>query len=60
VQRGPAAVARTLYEESEDSRARRAREAEKRRRFDEPAAELKGRPTKRDRRDLDRWHESES
>ena len=59
-QRGPATVARTLYEESEESRARRAREAERRRRFDEPAAELKGRPTKRDRRDLDRWHEGES
>ncbi|HUP94147.1 MAG TPA: RNA-binding S4 domain-containing protein [Burkholderiales bacterium] len=59
-QRGPATVARTLYEESEESRARRAREAEKRRRFEDPAAELKGRPTKRDRRDLDRWHEGES
>lgn len=59
-QRGPATVARTLYEESDESRARRAREAEKRRRFEEPAAELKGRPTKRDRRDLDRWHEGES
>ena len=59
-QRGPATIARTLYEESEESRARRAREAEKRRRFEDPAAELKGRPTKRDRRDLDRWHDSES
>ena len=59
-QRGPATIARTLYEESEESRLRRAREAEKRRRFDDPAADLKGRPTKRDRRDLDRWHDSES
>ena len=57
--RGPAPVARLLYEESEESRARRAREAEKRRRFHEPAAELKGRPTKRDRRDLDRFQDSE-
>lgn len=58
-QRGPAPVARLLYEESEESRAARAREVEKRRRFHEPAAELKGRPTKRDRRDLDRWNEPE-
>jgi ribosome-associated heat shock protein Hsp15 len=58
-QRGPAPVARLLYEETEESRARRAREAEKRRRFQEPAAELKGRPTKRDRRDLDRFQDSE-
>ena len=53
--RGPATVARTLYEESEDSRAKRALEVEKRRRFNEPASTLKGRPTKRDRRTLEKW-----
>ena len=57
--RGPAAVARTLYEEGEESRQRRALEIEKRRRFNEPASTLKGRPTKRDRRVLDAWQDSE-
>lgn len=45
-----APIARTLYEESEESIARRAKEAERRKLFTEPAADLKGRPTKRDRR----------
>jgi ribosome-associated heat shock protein Hsp15 len=58
-QRGPATVARTLYEESEESRARRALEVEKRRRFHEPAEARKGRPTKRERRDLERWQDTE-
>jgi ribosome-associated heat shock protein Hsp15 len=56
-QRGPAAVARTLYEESEASREKRALEVEKRRRVNEPASTLKGRPTKRDRRDLERFQD---
>jgi ribosome-associated heat shock protein Hsp15 len=56
-QRGPAAVARTLYEESEVSREKRALEVEKRRRVNEPASTLKGRPTKRDRRDLERFQD---
>jgi len=58
--RGSATVARTLYEESEESRARRALEIEKRRRFNEPASTLKGRPTKRDRRVLDDWKDAEA
>ncbi|QBE63305.1 RNA-binding S4 domain-containing protein [Pseudoduganella lutea] len=45
-----APIARTLYEESEESIARRIKEAERRKLFHEPAADLKGRPTKRDRR----------
>ena len=45
-----APIARTLYEESEESIARRVKEAERRKLFHEPAADLKGRPTKRDRR----------
>ena len=57
--RGPATVARTLYEESEESQAKRALEVVKRRRFNEPASTLKGRPTKRDRRVLDSWRENE-
>ena len=58
-QRGPAVVARMLYEESEESRAKRALEVEKRRKFNEPASTLKGRPTKRDRRVLDEWQDSD-
>jgi ribosome-associated heat shock protein Hsp15 len=53
--RGPATEARLLYEESAESIA--AREAEQmRRKFTvEPAADIHGRPTKRDRRQLDRF-----
>ena len=58
-QRGPAAAARLLYQESEESMARRALEVARRRRFNEPASTLKGRPTKRDRRVLDRWQGGE-
>jgi ribosome-associated heat shock protein Hsp15 len=57
--RGPATVARTLYEESAESRAGREAEALRRRDRPEPALFRKGRPTKRDRRDLDRWHDSD-
>jgi ribosome-associated heat shock protein Hsp15 len=49
--RGPAVQARTLYEEAEASREERERRIAQRR-F-EPAAALKGRPTKRDRRRLE-------
>jgi ribosome-associated heat shock protein Hsp15 len=48
--RGPAPVARNLYEETDVSVARRAAVAENRRLFREPSADFKGRPTKRDRR----------
>lgn len=57
--RGSASVAQTLYEESEESGAKRALEALRRRRFNEPASTLKGRPTKRDRRVLDDWKDAE-
>ncbi len=53
-QRGPAPVARQLYEETADSIQRREQEAERRRLFAEPADAIRGRPTKRDRRQLDR------
>jgi ribosome-associated heat shock protein Hsp15 len=56
-QRGPAPVARTLYAETGESQAKRALEVEKRRRFNEPASTIQGRPTKRDRRVLDRWQD---
>jgi ribosome-associated heat shock protein Hsp15 len=51
--RGPAPEARKLYEESADSQAERARRGDLRRWGAEPSADLKGRPTKRDRRRLD-------
>jgi ribosome-associated heat shock protein Hsp15 len=51
--RGPAAQARTLYVETEAGRTERERRADLRRWGAEPAAALKGRPTKRDRRKLD-------
>jgi ribosome-associated heat shock protein Hsp15 len=51
--RGPAEQARKLYEETPASRAERERRIDMRRLGPEPAAALKGRPTKRDRRRLD-------
>ena len=56
--RGPASEARLLYEETADSIA--AREAEQaRRKFEhEPSADIHGRPTKRDRRQLGRFSNS--
>lgn len=52
--RGPAPVARLLYEETADSLAAREHAAEMRRLSPEPAMEIDaGRPTKRDRRRID-------
>ncbi|MGH8690838.1 MAG: RNA-binding S4 domain-containing protein [Burkholderiales bacterium] len=51
--RGPAEQARKLYEETEASRAERERRRDLRRWGAEPAAALKGRPTKRDRRRIE-------
>lgn len=51
--RGPAPVAAKLYQETEESTARRARAAEMRRLAPEPSLDYdEGRPTKRDRRIL--------
>lgn len=53
--RGPAPQALALYEETADSLAHRQRAAEARRLAPEPASSIEqGRPTKRDRRDLER------
>lgn len=52
-QRGSATVAQLLYEETPDSKQLREAEAERRRLSPEPAMSIEGgRPTKRDRRDL--------
>lgn len=51
--RGPAAEARKLYEETAAGRAERERRMDLRRWAAEPAAGIKGRPTKRDRRRLE-------
>ena len=52
--RGAAPVAQRLYDETGESRQRRARAAERRALAREPALDLKGRPTKRDARELRR------
>lgn len=50
--RGGASVARLLYGETPASIARREQLAEERKLFREPGTTIKGRPTKRDRRQL--------
>ena len=57
--RGPAEQARKLYEETPEGRAERERRLDLRRWGPEPAAGIKGRPTKRDRRRLDEWTHNE-
>ena len=52
--RACATQAQTLYAETLKSIAQRQNEAEQRRLFHEPTSVLKGRPTKRDRRLLDK------
>jgi ribosome-associated heat shock protein Hsp15 len=53
--RGSASVAQTLYSETERSIAERQKKAEQRKLFREPSEAIKGRPTKRDRRQLDKF-----
>ena len=54
-QRGPAPVAQQLYEETEESLRLKAQAAEQRHFTSDPASSLAhGRPTKRDRRSLDK------
>lgn len=53
--RGPAAVAQTLYRESEPSREARLKLAEERKAMQEFAPLPQGRPTKRDRRRIIRF-----
>jgi ribosome-associated heat shock protein Hsp15 len=59
VRRGPASAARLLYQESEESRLKRQAEAAEHRTELNLSAALQGRPTKRDRRRLDRLSEGD-
>jgi ribosome-associated heat shock protein Hsp15 len=52
--RGPAAVAQTLYRETEASRASRLKMAEERKSMPHFEALREGKPSKRDRRKIDR------
>lgn len=56
-QRRPAPEARLLYRETPESEEARTRAAEERRLAPTPGADLRGRPTKRDRRQLGRLRE---
>jgi len=51
--RGGAPVARTLYFETDESIAKRENDKVARRLYPEPSLEIKGRPTKRDRRAME-------
>lgn len=56
--RGPASAAALLYEETAESLALRAAQTERRRLAPEPAESIvQGRPSKRDRRELDAWRQ---
>ena len=55
--RGSATVARALYTEDEASRVKREEQVALRKFAADPAQERHGRPTKRERRQLERWRD---
>jgi ribosome-associated heat shock protein Hsp15 len=55
--RGPAAVAQTLYRETEASRELRQKLAEERKAMPHPEALREGKPSKRDRRQIHRFRD---
>ena len=57
-QRKAAPLARLLFEETPESFLARQTVAENRRFYSEPSQEIAGRPTKRNRRALERWKEN--
>ncbi|MFY9136027.1 RNA-binding S4 domain-containing protein [Zwartia sp.] len=57
-QRKSAPLARLLFEETPESLLARQTVAENRRFYSEPSQEIAGRPTKRNRRALERWKEN--
>lgn len=56
--RGSATVARTLYAEDEASRVKREEQAALRKFAADPGQDRHGRPTKRERRQLERWRDN--
>ena len=54
--RGPAALAQEMYRESDESQELRRKVAEEKKAMPHFEAERQGKPSKRDRRDLDRFH----
>ena len=54
-QRGPAAVAATLYSESEDSRKAREAMAARLKAMGPPVFRDRGKPGKKERRDINKW-----
>ncbi|MDN3986377.1 RNA-binding S4 domain-containing protein [Zwartia vadi] len=57
-QRKSAPLARLLYEETPESLLTRQTAAENRRFYSEPSQDIAGRPTKRNRRALERWRDN--
>ena len=57
--RGSAEIARTLYEETADSIAKRLAQIAERRAQVSVWGERKGRPTKRERREVEKWQRSD-
>jgi ribosome-associated heat shock protein Hsp15 len=57
--RGSAPAAQALYEEAAESRALREKIAAQRRFAAPPAYDEKGKPSKKDRRDLERWRRTD-
>ena len=53
--RGNASAAQLLFDETAESRAARALEAERKKRFVDPSEKIFARPTKKERRELDRF-----
>ena len=58
--RGPASQAQLLYVETEESRTARQKLADQRRWGTEPSLQLKGRPTKRNRRLMEQFANAEA
>ncbi|MEQ1772579.1 MAG: RNA-binding S4 domain-containing protein [Burkholderiales bacterium] len=56
--RGSAVVAKQLYDETPESVAHRTEQVALRKFVSDPSAERHGRPTKRERRQLERWRDS--
>ena len=55
--RGGAAIAQALYAETDESKVARALAADRRRTFVDPSEQIVARPTKKDRRNLDRFRD---